>query len=182
MDTNLRNLIRDRLSRLQADNGETLFEQVCAEIARRRIHANIKMSSFVAGHGDKGRDFENVPGHDPHLVGSRGQEDHLKPADTIVGACTLGRSDPSAKIRGDVKTIHAQGPRPTAIFYFCETDFPTAQQTAMSQWCKQTYGTDLHILTGTTLSDWLSEADLTVALNLLGLACRSSGPLCAAPN
>ncbi len=170
MDTNLRILIRHRLSSLKADNRETLFEQVCAEIARRRIHANIKMSSFVAGHGDKGRDFENVPGHDSHLVGSRGQEDHLRPDDTIVGACTLGRSDLPAKIRGDVQTIHAQGPRPTSIYYFCETDFPTAQQTALSQWCKQTYGTGLHILTGNTLSDWLSEADLTVALSLLGLA------------
>jgi tetratricopeptide (TPR) repeat protein len=180
MDTNLRNLIRDRLSRLQADNGETLFEQVCAEIARRRIHANIKMSSFVAGHGDKGRDFENVPGHDSHLVGSRGQEDNLKPDDTIVGACTLGRSDPPAKIRSDVQTIHTKGPRPTLIYYFCETDFPTAQQTDLSQWSKQTYGIGLHILTGNTLSDWLSEADLAVALNLLGLAAAPA-PRCVLP-
>ncbi|MEA2604628.1 MAG: hypothetical protein QOF89_5620 [Acidobacteriota bacterium] len=50
----------------------------------------------------------------------------------------------------------------------------------MSQWCKQTYGTGLHILTGNTLSDWLSEADLTVALNQLGLAAAPV-PRCVLP-
>ncbi|HEY9419977.1 MAG TPA: tetratricopeptide repeat protein, partial [Thermoanaerobaculia bacterium] len=183
MDTSLRNRVRERLSRLQSDNGETLFEQVCAEIARRRIHANIKMSSFVAGHGDKGRDFENVPGYDPLLVGSRGKEDGLRPDDTIVGACTLGRSrsDPSDKIRSDVLTIHEKGPKPQVIYYFCETDFPTATQTKLCNWSAQTYGTRLHIVTGNTLSDWLSEADLAAALNLLGLAANPPAPRCVLP-
>ncbi len=180
MNAILRNRIRDRLSSLQSENGETLFEQVCAEIARRRFHLNINSSSFVAGHGDKGRDFENVPGHIPHLVGSKGQEDGLKPDDSFVGACTLGRSDPPGKIRGDVETIHTKGPKPKFIYYFCETDFPSATQTDLCNWCQQTYGTTLKILTGKTLADWLAEPDLASALDLLGLAALPP-PRCVLP-
>lgn len=75
MDPGLQHHIRYRLSTLQSVNGETLFEQVCAEIARRRIHASIKMSSFVVGHCDKGRDFEKGPGQDADLVDAKGRED-----------------------------------------------------------------------------------------------------------
>ncbi len=181
MDASLRNLIRYRLSKLQSDNGEALFKQVCAEIARRRIHANIKMSSFVAGHGDKGRDFENVPGYDPDLVGRRGKEDGLRPYDAIVGACTLGRKDPVDKIRGDLRTIHDKGPKPDAVYCFCETDFPAAEQMVLRNWSQKTYGTALHILTGNTLSDWLCEADLAAALNLLGLSALPA-PRCVLPS
>lgn len=171
MDRSLRHRIRSRLSGLQSENGETLFEQLCGEVARRRIHANIQMASFVAGHGDKGRDFENVPGHHKNLVGSRGQEDGLKPDDSLVGACTLGRSDVPGKIRGDVATIHDEGPKPDHIYHFCETDFPTAQQVNLRNWCERTYGTRLHILTGKTLADWLSAPDLqSVASGLLEVA------------
>jgi tetratricopeptide (TPR) repeat protein len=180
MNMSFRNLVRQRLRSLQSDNGETLFEQVCAEIARRRIHRNVKMSSFVAGHGDKGRDFENVPGYDPLLVGLRGQKDGLKPDDAIVGACTLGRSDPESKIRADVQTIHNKGPKPKAIYYFCETDFPTALQIDLSRWSEQTYGTNLYIITGNTLSEWLAEVDLTLPLKRLGLAAPPI-PRCVLP-
>ncbi len=134
MDPSLRHRIRYRLSTLQSDNGETLFEQVCAELARRRIHVNIKMSSFVAGHGDKGRDFENVPGQDADLVGAKGREDGLEPDDSCVGACTLGRSGPPGKVRDDIQTIHTKGPKPLFVYYFCETDFPTAAQTDLRNW------------------------------------------------
>jgi hypothetical protein len=51
MGRNLRNRMRQHLSTLQSDNGEALFELLRAEIARRRIHANVKLSGFVAGHG-----------------------------------------------------------------------------------------------------------------------------------
>ncbi len=184
MDASLRNRIRHRLSSLQSDNGEALFEQVCAEIARRRIHANIKKSSFVAGHGDKGRDFENVPGNNPGLVGSQGKADGIKPTDTIVGACTLGgarkRSDLDRKIRSDVQTIHDKGSKPDAIYYFCEADFPTADQTDLEKWSQTTHGTPLRILTGNTLSDWLCEADLAAALQLLGLSALPA-PRCVLP-
>jgi tetratricopeptide (TPR) repeat protein len=169
MDTDLRNRIRHRLAALQSDNGEELFEKLCAEIARRRIDANIKPSAFVAGHGDRGRDFENIPGHDPRRIGRRGRADHLAPDSKLVGACTLGRSDPPGKVRSDVETICARGPRPSVIYHFCETDFPTATQTELGAWCEREYGVTLHILTGNTLADWLCEPDLKSALQLLGV-------------
>ncbi len=170
MDQALRHRIRYRLSQLQPDSEERLFEQVSAKIAQVRIHANIQISGGIAGHGDKGRDFENIPGHDPSLLGPRGRDDGLRPEHSIVGACTLGRSDPPGKVHGDVRTIHGEGPKPDAIYHFCEPDFPSARQTELRTWCRNTYGTALHIITGSTLADWLCEDDLAHALDLLGIS------------
>ncbi len=168
----LRQQIRFRLNALQSDNEETLFEQVCAAVARVRIHRNIKMSGFVAGHGDKGRDFENVPGFVPAVVGSRGKADGLSPDDSVVGACTLGSSDIPRKIRNDVREIHAAGPKPDRIYHFCESErlLAAPKQIELRDWCLQTYDTHLHIITGNTLADWLCDDDLVpIAQGLLGV-------------
>jgi len=169
MNIVFRNQIRERLGRLQTENGELLFETLCGELARKRIHANIRMACLTAGHGDRGRDFENIPGHVDHLMGSHGREYGLKPDSQIVGACTLGRSDPKAKIKHDVQTIHSKGPKPEYIYHFCEADVPSADQTVLRQWCKNEYDTHLEILIGDTIADWLAEPDLAIVAQILGV-------------
>ncbi|MDP2833067.1 MAG: tetratricopeptide repeat protein [Pseudomonadota bacterium] len=172
----LRNSIRERLGRLQSDNDEALFEEVCAELARIRIHANIRRSAFVAGHGDRGRDFENIPGSSPELVKALGQENGVVPNDRIVFACTLGRVKPKDKVKSDVHTIHEKGPKLDWIFHFCETDFPTAEQTELRKWCADTYGTHLEILTGNVIADLLAEPDLVSARRLLEVGVPLNAP------
>lgn len=56
MDSQFGHQIRKRLGRLQSENGEQLFEIICLESARKRIHKNFQMTNNIAGHGDEGRD------------------------------------------------------------------------------------------------------------------------------
>jgi len=181
MDRVLRHSIRGRLGRLQAENGEALFEKVCAELARIRIHANIKPSVLVAGHGDRGRDFENIPSSNPELVRSLGQEHGVQPDDSIVFACTLGRTGPKVKIENDIVTIHEKGRWPDRIYHFCETDFPSAHQTELCQWCAETYNTKLEILTGEVIADLLAESDLGSARRMLEVGVPLNPPFVLPP-
>ncbi len=182
MDDALRNRIRERLGHLQSENGEALFEKVCAELARKRIHANIRMNAFVAGHGDRGRDFENIPGQSLDLVMSLGREHGVSPSTQIVFACTLGRTRLSNKIKKDIDVIHAEGPKPDYIYHFCEIDFPTADQTELRLWCERKYNTRLEILTGNTIADVLAEADLlSIARDQLRIALEPSAPFVLPP-
>ena len=182
MDDALRNRIRERLGHLQSENGEALFEKVCAELARKRIHANIRMNAFVAGHGDRGRDFENIPGQALDLVMSLGREHGVSPSTQIVFACTLGRTRLSNKIKKDIDVIHAEGPKPDYIYHFCETDFPTAEQTALRLWCEREYDTRLEILTGNTIADVLAEVDLlSIARDQLRIHIEPSAPFVLSP-
>jgi len=95
--------VRFALSQLSGRNGHHEFEQLCFQLARRRIYPNvIPATGPVSAGGDQGKDFETYTVGDVMPVGTRSSFFAQASREKVIFACSLEKNV-QKKIKSDLK-------------------------------------------------------------------------------
>lgn len=122
-------LIEFQLANLSARNQHHRFEQLCVELARRRIAANIRLATGPVGAGgDGGRDGESFETDLPYEAATWFSV--RATAVTTIIACST-RVDFAAKIRSDIRKIGSSTGVPSPIVFLSTQSIPFGISTAL---------------------------------------------------
>src|SRR6267378_5584806 len=95
--------VRFALSQLSGRNGHHEFEQLCFQLARRRVYPNvIPATGPVSAGGDQGKDFETYTVGDVMPVGTKSNFFARASSEKVVFACSLEKNV-QGKIKADLK-------------------------------------------------------------------------------
>ena len=150
--------IRIALALLPGENGHHRFEDLCRQVALRRIASNILPATGpVSAGGDQGRDFETfrtyIPNSPPPAPGGAG------PApDAIAFACTTQRDRLPAKFKSDIEAICTQGSPVDRIYVFSVAEVPVAMRHETEAWARERCGVEVTIIDGYGLAEMLAPA------------------------
>ncbi|MGC0344354.1 hypothetical protein [Streptomyces sp. SLBN-8D4] len=163
----LQRYIEFQLVRLGSHNAHHPFEDLCLEVARKRLASNLMPSTGpVSSGGDQGRDAEthwsNIspvpPGQSRTSVFNA-----LVKEEPAAMACTLQRRGLPAKIRKDLASICSQGEPVTRVFYFAIEPLPKGQRAALVAEARKRHGIQLEIWDAQALAANLADRDLWYA-------------------
>lgn len=159
--TSLRRLITFALEELGARNGQYDFEQLCQEVVRARIAANIITATGpVNAAGDQGRDAETyetslhraLGPHSPFLA---------MVSDEPTGFCmTIQKEGLRGKFLGDARKITANGATVGRIYALCTERVAVGVRHAYEKAIAKEVRVVVTILDGAWIAEQLSEPDL----------------------
>jgi hypothetical protein len=158
----LSNYIRFQLQRqLPAENGAHTFENICREVARKRIASNIIPATGPVGSGgDAGRDFETYRSYLPGELEEHEGFVALVSDGALAFACTLQKDDVEQKFANDVQKIIASEDPFDRVYAMCAVDFPVGKRNKLKQKIKQLHGIKLEVLDGQWVADQLAAPEL----------------------
>jgi hypothetical protein len=144
-------LVACGLDQLGARNAHHEFEELCLEIARRRLSANVIASTGPVGSGgDGGADFE--------LPRSASLGDLHDP---WVFACSIQRPESlGEKIKNDVDSAARRADKPVGVVFFSSQDIPAGQRERARRYARDTHDIALDIYDRRALVGWLCDKDL----------------------
>ncbi|VVJ19619.1 Uncharacterised protein [Amycolatopsis camponoti] len=154
-------IVRIAFGLLSGENGHHSFEDLCRQVAKRRIASNVLPATGpVSAGGDQGRDFETfrtyLAEELPFALGFLA----LASQDVVIFACTIQRDKLKAKFEGDIKAICTQGTRVDRIYIFAAAEVPVRLRHDLEVWAQDQYEVGLEIIDGLALAEFLAEPDL----------------------
>ncbi|MCY0942015.1 FxSxx-COOH system tetratricopeptide repeat protein [Streptomyces antarcticus] len=164
-------LIRFALETLGESNAHHEFEQLCMDVARRRLVSNlVPATGPVSSGGDQGRDGES---YWTDLAGAPSPVSafaRLASGEKVVLACTIQKVRVPAKIREDVASICGQGSPVQRVLYFTVAPVPVGTRHRLVHEARDAHRVDLEIFDAVALTQFLAEPDLYfLAERYLGL-------------
>lgn len=154
-------VIKSALDDLDGENDHHAFEQLCRELARRRIASNVRTATGpVSAGGDQGRDFETfrtyLADELPFAIGFVA----LASRDVVVFACTIQQDDLKSKFKSDINAICTQGTQVDRVCLFATGKVSTRVRHDVENWAKGEHGIALEIFDRFVVAEWLAEPDL----------------------
>ncbi|MFK0194902.1 tetratricopeptide repeat protein [Kitasatospora sp. NPDC090308] len=164
-------LIRFALDTLGERNAHHDFEQLCLEVARRRIVSNLAPATGpVSSRGDQGRDSESFW---TDLAGTRSPVSafaRLASGAKVVLACTIQKDNVPAKIRKDIASICGQGSPVQHVLYFTVAPVTVGARHQLENEVRDAHQVELDIFDAALLTQFLTDPDLYfLAERYLGL-------------
>ncbi len=154
-------MIRMAFGLLSGENGHHSFEDLCRQVAKRRIASNVLPATGpVSAGGDQGRDFETFRTYLAESLPFALGFVALASQDVVVFACTIQRDKLKAKFEGDIKAICTQGTHVDRIYIFAAAEVPVRLRHDLEAWAKERYEVGLEIIDGLALAEFLAEPDL----------------------
>jgi hypothetical protein len=118
-------IIRFIINNLGDDNGHHTFEQVCLQVAIRRIASNVLPASGpVSAFGDQGRDFETFRTFLASGMRETSGFVALQSTQVIAFACTIQCERLKTKLEADLRAICGQGTPVDRVVFFVSTAVP----------------------------------------------------------
>src|SRR6202162_5186989 len=145
--------IRFQLAELRARNAQHIFEDICRELARKRIASNILPATGPVGAGgDQGRDFETFRSQlvNPAVSNFKEMASDAK----VAFGCSLNKRI-EQKIRTDTALARRQGGHVERLIYFCESNLEVAKRHKLKAWAKQSHNISLEIFDGMAIAEML---------------------------
>jgi hypothetical protein len=152
--------VRFALSQLSGRNGHHEFEQLCFQLARRRIYPNvIPATGPVSAGGDQGKDFETYTVGEVMPVGTRSNFFAQASREKVVFACSLEKNVQN-KIKSDLKAAADSKEQVGRVVFLTTEDVPVGRRHKLQEFAIDTYGLSLDIYDGHAISEWLVEPEL----------------------
>jgi hypothetical protein len=158
--------IRFQLSELAGTNAHHEFEQLCFQLARKRIHPNIIPSTGpVSAGGDQGSDFETFEIGSPEgspffAAGSDGK---------IIFACSIEKQY-KKKIKNDLALIAKAQPSATKVKFFSNGSIPKGIRHKLQTYAKGAHGIELEVFDSFAISELLADHEvLWIAIRFLSI-------------
>jgi hypothetical protein len=147
--------VRYCLSELAGANAHHEFENLCFQLARKRIHPNIMPSTGPVGAGgDQGADFESYEvgdGSGPFFAHASGGK--------VVFACSIEKNV-KKKLKKDVDAI-GNGQSAVAKIVFCTNQpVPVAVKHKFQKYSKDTWSCDLEVFDLFAISHLLADPEV----------------------
>lgn len=148
------------LSQLAGENGHHKFEQLCFQLAKRRIYSNvIPATGPVSAGGDQGADFETyrvgevipLPLKSP-FFGRVAQE-------KVVFACSIQKNF-STKIKEDLSAAEDFTERVERVVFLTNRDIPVGKRHKLQEFALKTHGLTLDVFDARAISDLLADPEL----------------------
>src|ERR1700733_1361698 len=147
--------VRFQLSELAGTNGHHNFEQLCFQLARKRIYPNIIPSTGpVSAGGDQGADFETF------TVGGGGSSLYFANASDskVVFACSLEKNY-KKKIREDLDDIAKAQPSAKKVVFFSSGHVPVGIRHKLQEYGKGAHGIELEVFDSFAISELLADPE-----------------------
>ena len=148
--------IRFQLSELGGTNGHHEFEQLCFQLARKRIYPNVIPSTGpVSAGGDQGSDFETFE------TGPGGCSPFFAEASDgkVVFACSL-EANYKKKIKSDVATIAKAHSSPAKVVFFSSGKIAVGPRHKLQEYAKGAHGIELEVFDRFAISELLADPEV----------------------
>ena len=148
--------IQYQLSELSGTNAHHEFEQLCINLARKRIYPNILPSTGpVSAGGDQGSDFET------YRVGSRQDSPFFARASEgkVVFACSIEQNY-KKKIKEDLVSISSAQPSVTKVIFLSSRNIAKGIRYKLQEYAKSTNNTELEIFDSLAISGLLADPEI----------------------
>lgn len=152
--------VRFALSQLSGRNGHHDFEQLCFQLARRRIYPNVLPATGpVSAGGDQGRDFETYAVGEVMPSGARSNFFARASSEKVVFACSLEKNV-QRKIKADLRAAWESTETVERLVFFTTQDVPVGRRHGLQRFAMENYGLRLGICDAHAVSEWLVEPEL----------------------
>jgi hypothetical protein len=152
--------VRFALSQLSGRNGHHEFEQLCFQLARRRIYPNvIPATGPVSAGGDQGKDFETYTVGEVMPVGTRSNFFAQASHEKVVFACSLEKNVQN-KIKSDLKAAAASKDEIDRLVFLTTEDVPVGRRHRLQEFATENYKLSLDVYDAHAISEWLVEPEL----------------------
>jgi hypothetical protein len=152
--------LRFALSQLAGENGHHKFEQLCFQLARRRIYSNvIPATGPVSAGGDQGADFETYRVGEVMPVGIKSPFFAHVAHEKVLFACSLQKNY-SRKLNEDLRAAAHFSEKVDRLVFLSNWDIPVGRRHKLQEFASQTYGITLDVFDARALSDMLADAEL----------------------
>jgi hypothetical protein len=162
--------VRFALSQLSGRNGHHEFEQLCSQLARRRIYPNvIPATGPVSAGGDQGKDFETYTVSEVTPVGTRSNFFARASHEKVVFACSLEKNV-QQKIKSDLKATANSKEEIHRLVFLTTEDVAVGRRHKLQDFAKENYKLSLDVYDARAISEWLVEPELFwIAQQYLGI-------------
>jgi hypothetical protein len=152
--------VRFALSQLSGRNGHHEFEQLCFQLARRRIYPNvIPATGPVSAGGDQGKDFETYTVGDVMPMSTKSSFFAQASREKVVFACSLEKNV-QQKIKSDLKAAAEAKEEIHRLVFLTTEDVPVGRRHKLQDFATENYKLSLDIYDARAISEWLVEPEL----------------------
>lgn len=149
------------LSELPSENAAHQFEDLCRQVARARLAANLLPATGPVGAGgDQGRDFETYRTYLAAQLGRHGGFVARVSEGGIAFACTLQQAGLAAKVRDDVSKICGGGVSVETVYCFVVVPMAVGKRHRVQDELRDAHGVHVEILDRTWLAEELADPEL----------------------
>jgi hypothetical protein len=148
------------LSQLAGENGHHKFEQLCFQLAKRRIYSNvIPATGPVSAGGDQGADFETYRVGEVMPLAQESPFFGRVAQEKVVFACSIQKNF-SKKIREDLSAAAHLTERVERVVFLTNRDIPVGKRHMLQEFALKTHGLALDIFDARAISDLLADPEL----------------------
>jgi hypothetical protein len=152
--------VRFALSQLAGRNGHHEFEQLCFQLARRRIYSNvIPATGPVSAGGDQGADFETYRVGEVMPVGRRSSFFARVSREKVLFACSLEKNV-QKKIKEDLKAAAEFSGNVERLVFFSSGDVAVGRRHKLQELGRLTYQISLEVFDARAISELLVDPEL----------------------
>ena len=148
------------LSELAGENGHHKFEQICFQLARRRIYSNVIPSTGpVSAGGDQGADFETYRTGKVLPFGPRSPFFARVTEEKVVFACSIEKNV-SKKIKEDLVAATVFPEKVERVVFMSCWNVPVGKRHKLKEYALKTHGLPLEIFDARAISELLVDPEL----------------------
>lgn len=152
--------VRFALSQLRGTNGHHEFENLCFQLARRRIYANVIPSTGPVSSGsDQGSDFETYHVGEVMPVGTASAFFGRVAREKVVFACSLEKNV-QKKVKEDLEAAAEFHQAVDRLVFFTTEDVPVGRRHKLQRFAQDTHGILLEVFDAHAISELLVEPEL----------------------
>jgi hypothetical protein len=152
--------MRFALSQLGGRNGHHEFEQLCFQLARRRVYPNVLPATGpVSAGGDQGADFETFHVGEVMPVGTRSPFFARVSREKVVFACSLEKNI-QKKVKEDLEAAAKFPAKVERLYFFSDGDVAVGRRHKLQEFAQTTYGIALEIFDGRAISELLVDPEV----------------------
>jgi hypothetical protein len=148
------------LSQLAGENGHHKFENLCFQLARRRIYSNvIPATGPVSAGGDQGADFETYRVGEVLPMAPKSAFFARVAQEKVVFACSLEKNVPK-KIREDLSAAAQFPEKVERVVFFSNWEVPIGKRHTLQEFASDRYGLALEIFDARAISGLLADSEV----------------------
>jgi len=148
------------LSQLGGENGHHEFEQLCFQLARRRIYSNlIPATGPVSAGGDQGADFETYQVGQVMPIGQSSPFFGRVAQEKVIFACSIEKNF-SRKVKEDLVAAAQFPEKVERVVFLSNWDIPVGKRHKLQEYASKTHGIFLDIFDARAISEWLADHEL----------------------
>jgi hypothetical protein len=148
------------LSQLAGENGHHKFENICFQLARRRIYTNIiPATGPVSAGGDQGADFETYRTGEVVPMALKTAFFAGVADEKVVFACSIEKNT-QRKIKEDLEATAQFPEKVERLVFFSNWDVPVGRRHRLQKLAAETYGLALEVFDSRAIIGFLADPEL----------------------